>query len=176
MTTATGEENMNRTPSTRQARCAVALLFAALLGLSGCTGPRPASSPWVQVGPKVEVHDSLDIPLSKFQEEPEKYVGAVFEDRFKFYRIYHARLDADPALRGQVILGETHFTARPVAQPLSMIQVVITPAQETWIREHGIERQDAIRLRVRFKGLAPGSALAFELLEVIQTPANVGKS
>jgi hypothetical protein len=130
----------------------------------------------VPVGPDEEVHGTLDVPLRKLQEETEKYVGTVFEDQFKFYRIYHDKQDADPALRGQVILGETHFTARPVNQPLYVIQVEITPVQEAWIRERGIERQDAIRLRVRFKGIAPGSALAFELLEVIEKPGHQRKS
>jgi hypothetical protein len=124
----------------------------------------------------VEVHSTLDIPLRKLHEQTEDYVGTVFEDQFKFYRIYHDKQDADPAVRGQVILGETHFTARPVSQPLDVIQVEITPSQEAWIRERGISRQDAIRLRVRFKGIAPGSALAFELLEVIETPAPGRKS
>jgi len=142
------------------------------LAMTGCATP----SPWVPVVPGQKVHSTLDVPLRKLQEEPENYVGTVFEDQFKFYRIYHDKQDADPALRGQVILGETHFTARPVNQPLNMIQVEITPSQEAWIREQGIERQDAIRLRVRFKGIAPGSALAFELLEVIQTPAHEKKS
>jgi len=150
--------------------------FAALLAISGCASHPGPTSPWVKVDAGAEIHDSLDVPFAELQEEPEKYVGTVFEDRFKFYRIYHDKQDADPALRGQVILGETHFTARPVAQPLNIIQVVITPAQEAWIRDHGIERQDAIRLRVRFKGLAPGSALAFDLLEVVEPAANGGKS
>ena len=155
-----------------QYRTAVLFVIAALLAMTGCAAP----SPWVAVGPGVNVHPTLDVPLRKLAEEPEKYVGTVFEDRFKFYRIYHNKKDADPALRGQVILGETHFSARPVNQPLDMIQVEITPEQEAWIRERGIERQDAIRLRVRFKGIAPGSALTFELLEVIEPPAHGGKS
>jgi hypothetical protein len=155
-----------------QTRTAALLIVASLLAMTGCATP----SPWVTVGPGENVHTTLDVPLRKLQEEPENYVGTVFEDRFKFYQIYHNKQDADPALRGQVILGETHFSARPVNQPLNMIQVEITPRQEAWIRERGIERQDAIRLRVRFKGIAPGSALAFELLEVIETPAQAGKS
>ena len=154
-----------------QCRAAILLLVGALLAMTGCATP----SPWVPVGPKEKVHDSLDIPLRKLHEETENYVGTIFEDQFKFYRIYHDKQDADPALRGQVILGETHFTARPVNQPLDVIQVEITPGQEAWIRERGIARQDAIRLRVRFKGIAPGSALAFELLEVIEAPAHERK-
>jgi hypothetical protein len=150
----------------------ILLILGAVLVMTGCATP----SPWVPVGPDEEVHGTLDVPLRKLQEETEKYVGTVFEDQFKFYRIYHDKQDADPALRGQVILGETHFTARPVNQPLYVIQVEITPVQEAWIRERGIERQDAIRLRVRFKGIAPGSALAFELLEVIEKPGHQRKS
>jgi len=165
-------EIMNRTHSIVQCRAAILLVFTALLALTGCGTP----SLWVPVGPGEKVHGTLDIPLRKLHEEPESYVGTVFEDQFKFYRIYHNKEDADPALRGQVILGETHFTARPVNQYLNVVQIQITPRQEAWIRERGIERQDAIRLRVRFKGIAPGSALAFELLEVIETPAHKRKS
>jgi hypothetical protein len=164
-----GAEIMNRKHLTLPA---ILLMFGILLVITGCA----ASSPWVPVSPDEKVHATLDVPLRMLQEETESYVGTVFEDQFKFYRIYHDKEDADPALRGQVILGETHFTARPVNQPLYVIQVEITPAQEAWIRERGIERQDAIRLRVRFKGIAPGSALAFELLEVIETPAQLRKS
>ena len=162
---------MNRQRSTVNYRTAILLVVGALLALTGCAAP----SPWVPVGPGVKVHDGLDIPLRKLYEDTENYVGTVFEDQFKFYRIYHNKEDADPAVRGQVILGETHFTARPVNQYLNVVQIQITPRQEAWIRERGIERQDAIRLRVRFKGIAPGSALAFELLEVIETPAHVRK-
>jgi len=157
---------MNRTVT------AILLIVGTLLVIQGCAAP----SPWVTVGPNEKVHGSLDVPLRKLQEDTENYVGTVFEDQFKFYRIYHDKEDADSALRGQVILGETHFTARPVNQPLYVIQVEITPRQEAWIRERGIERQDAIRLRVRFKGIAPGSALAFELLEVIEKPGHKRKS
>jgi hypothetical protein len=57
-----------------------------------------------------------------------------------------------------------------------VIQIEITPAQEAWIREQGIRRQDAIRARIRFRGMAPGSALAFELLEVLEAPAHGKKS
>jgi len=163
---------MDRTRSEVYGWMAILLAVGALLVVTGCAAP----SPWVPVGPGVEVHDSLDVPLRKLHEDTENYVGTVFEDQFKFYRIYHDKQDADPALRGQVILGETHFTARPVSQPLNVIQVEITPSQEAWIRDRGIERQDAIRLRVRFKGIAPGSALAFELLEVIEEPTHRPRS
>lgn len=153
-------------------RTVIAVILVALLVMAGCEEP----SPWIQVTPDEKVYDMLDIPLLKLHEETEDYIGTVFEDQFKFYRIYHDKEDADPAVRGQVILGETHFTARPVQQYLHAIQIQITPRQEAWIREHGIQRQDAIRLRVRFKGIAPGAALAFELLEVLEAPRQKRKS
>jgi len=162
---------MNRRKSAGQWRVAAMILVGAFLA-AGCATP----SPWVPIGPGEEVHGMLDIPLRVLHEDTERYVGTVFEDQFKFYRIYHDKQDADPALRGQVILGETHFTARPVSEPLHVIQVEITPDQEAWIRERGIARQDAIRLRVRFKGIAPGSALAFQLLEVIEAAGPAQKS
>jgi hypothetical protein len=147
-------------------RSAMVVFLVLLLGIAGCEEP----SPWVQVSPDEKVYGMLDIPLRRLHEETEDYIGVVFEDQFKFYRIYHDKEDADPAVRGQVILGETHFTARPVHQYLHAIQIQITPRQEAWIRAQGIERQDAIRARVRFTGIAPGAALAFELLEILDVP------
>jgi len=150
----------------------ILLLLGALLSETGLGD----TSPWVPLEPDEKVYSISDVPLRALQQETDNYVGTVFEGQFKFYRIYHDTEDADPAQRGQVILGETHFTARPVNQPLDIIQVVITPEQEAWIRERRIARQDAIRLRVRFKGIAPGSALAFQLLEVIEAPGPERKS
>lgn len=147
-------------------RLAVLIFLLALLNLGGCA----SKSPWKHASADEKVYSMLDIPLRKLNEETDDYIGFVFEDQFKFYRIYHDKEDADPALRRQVILGETHFTARPVKQYLHAIQILITPEQEIWIREQGIVRQDAIRARIRFKGIAPGSALAFELLEIIEAP------
>lgn len=122
------------------------------------------------LSPDKKVYSMLDIPLAKLRENPEHYSGMVFEDWFKFYRIYHNRKDADPALRGQVIVGDTHFTARPVQQALDMVQIVITPDQEARIHELKIRRQDAIKVRLRFKGIAPGEALAFDLVEILEAP------
>lgn len=147
-------------------RAVMVIFLVLLLGIAGCEEP----SPWIQIAPDEKVYDMLDIPLRRLQEETDDYLGTVFEDQFKFYRIYHDKEDADPAMRGQVILGETHFTARPVHQYLYAIQIQITPRQEAWIRAQGIKRQDAIRLRVRFNGVAPGAALAFELLEILDVP------
>jgi len=143
-------------------------VFLLLLGITSCR----ATSPWVPVAPDEKVYGPLDIPLQKLHEETEDYIGAVFEDQFKFYRIYHDIEDADPAVRGQVIAGETHFTARPVNQYLQFVQIQITPAQEAWIHKRGIQRQDVIRARIRFRGIAPGGALAFELLEINDAPAD----
>jgi hypothetical protein len=150
----------------------MAVVLVALLAMTGCEEP----SPWIQIAPDEKVYGVLDIPLLKLHEETEDYIGIVFEDQFKFYRIYHDKEDADPALRGQVILGETHFTARPIHQYLQAIQILITPRQEAWIRAQGIKRQDVIRARVRFNGIAPGAALAFELLEILEAPRHKRKS
>lgn len=138
-----------------------ALLALGLAGLlAACTDPwKPATGP---------VRSLLDTPLASIRAEPDRYRGMVFEDRFKFYRIYHDRETADPAKREQVILGKTHFTARPISQYVHVIRIRITPEQEAWFRQQGIHRQDTIRARIRFAEIAPGGALAFELLEVLQ--------
>jgi len=147
-------------------RAAIQVLFLLLLGIAGCR----ASSPWIPISPNEKVHGPLDIPLRTLHEEMEEWVGTVFEDQFKFFSIYHDKEDADPAVRGQVIAGETHFTARPVKHYLQFIQIQITPAQEAWILERGIRRQDVIKARIRFRGVAPGGALAFDLLEIADAP------
>jgi len=155
---------MKRTRTITLGLSSILLLLALLMTETARADP----SPWVSVEPGEKIYGMSDVPLQALQQDTDSYVGTVFEGQFKFYRIYHDKQDADPARRGQVIVGETHFTARPVNQPLDMIQVELTPPQEAWIRERGIARPDAIRLRLRFKGIAPGSALAFELLEVIE--------
>jgi len=136
------------------------LLILAVL-LTGCS-----SSPWVKENPGQQTYSMLDIPLEKLHGDPDHYQGFVFEDRFKFFRIYHDRSTADLSKREQVILGKTHFTARPLAQYIQVIQIQITPAQERWIRKHGISRRDIVRARIRFAGIAPGQALAFDLLRI----------
>jgi hypothetical protein len=98
--------------------------------------------------------------------DPEKYLGTVFEDRFKFFHIYRDTEDMDPAKSRQTIIGETHFTARPVQQSVYVVRIRITPEQDEWIQNKGIRRQDVVKARVRFAGLAPSSALAFDLLEI----------
>jgi hypothetical protein len=126
------------------------------------------ASPWIQVARDTPVYSTADIPLGKLRTQTDQYAGTVLEGRFKFYRIYHNRDTADIAAREQVIEGKTHFTARPIDQYLYVIQVQITPAQEQWILAQHIERQDVIRARVRFAGIAPGGVLAFDLLQVLQ--------
>ena len=149
----------------------VFVLIVALL-MAGCE----RAPPWTAVSPDEKIYTMLDIPLQQLHRRPEDYIGMVFEDQFKFYRIYHNKEDADPAMRGQVILGKTHFTARPINQYLQAIQIQITPAQEAWMRAQGIGRQDALRARVRFAGIAPGEALAFDLLEILEAPTHKRKS
>lgn len=153
------------------------LAILCMLCFPPAWGEDVTPSPWVTIpaDAKVYVHTMLDIPLRNLIENPEGYIGTVFEDQFKFYHIYHGKDDADPASRQQVILGKTHFTARPVQQDTMMIQIQITPQQESWMHEQHIERQDVVRARVRFVGIAPGDALAFELLEITRAPIHMRK-
>ena len=124
--------------------------------------------PWVKVAPNEKIYTFSDIPINVFYSEPEQQLDKVFEEKFKFYRIYHNKETADPTKREQTVKGKTHFTARPVNQYIHVIQILITPEQEKWIRARGIDRQDVIRARVRFSGTAPGGSLAFDLLEIIE--------
>jgi hypothetical protein len=126
----------------------------------------PNTSPWIPVAADEQVLTMRDVPLDLMHREPEKYLGTVFEDRFKFYHIYRDKEDVDPAKSRQTIIGETHFTARPVQQSVHVIRIRITPAQDEWMLNKGIRRQDVVKARVRFAGIAPGGALAFDLLEI----------
>lgn len=126
----------------------------------------PDSSPWIPIAEGERILTMRDVPLDLIYREPEKYQGMVFEDRFKFYHIYRDKEDMDPARSRQTIIGETHFTARPVQQSVHVIRIRITPAQDEWILNRGTRRQDVLKARVRFAEIAPGGALAFELLEI----------
>jgi hypothetical protein len=126
----------------------------------------PGTSPWIPIAPDVQILTMRDVPLDLIYKEPEKYQGMVFEDRFKFFHIYRDKEDMDPAKSRQTIIGETHFTARPVQQSVHVIRIRITPEQDAWILDQGIRRQDVVKARVRFAGLAPSGTLAFDLLEI----------
>ncbi|MDH5472321.1 MAG: hypothetical protein OEY87_07450 [Gammaproteobacteria bacterium] len=133
-----------------------------LLVIAGC-------SPWIKVPENTQVHSMLDVSIEQLHKQSDQYIGMVFEENFKFFRIYHNREDADLSKKGQVIEGETHFTARPLNQYLHVVRIHITPRQESWLVNEKIERQDVVHARVRFVGIAPGGALAFELLEILGT-------
>lgn len=141
---------------------AVVTAWCVVLVMAGCG----KSDPWVELEPDEPVHSFTEIPFNSLLEETDKYTGAVFEDRFKFYRIYHDKETSDPTKMEQVIEGETHFTARPIQNYVNVVRIRITPEQEAWIRKEGIRRQDAIQARVRLAGFAPSGVLAFELLEI----------
>ena len=126
----------------------------------------PDNSPWIQAAADKQVLTMRDVPLDFMRRDPAKYQGMVFEDRFKFYHVYRDVEDADPARREQTILGETHFTARPIQQYFNVVRIRITPEQQRWIENKGIRRQDVLDAKVRFAGIAPRGALAFELLEI----------
>jgi len=141
-------------------------VLAAGDGLAGKQVDGQDITPWIPVAGDERILTMQDIPLGLMRRDPEKYQGMVFADRFKFYHIYHSREDADPAVRQQVVVGKTHFTARPVLQSTQMIMIQITPDQDAWITRHGIRRQDVVKAKVRFAGISPGGALAFDLLEI----------
>jgi len=147
----------------------MSLSMTAVAAGGSATGKKDASpdnSPWIPIASDTQILTMRDVPLDLMHREPEKYQGMVFEDRFKFYHIYRDKEDMDPAKSRQTIIGETHFTARPVQQSVHVIRIRITPAQEEWIQNKGTRRQDVVKARVRFAGIAPGGSLAFDLLEI----------
>ena len=147
----------------------MSLSMTAVAAGGSATGKKdetPNSSPWIPVAADERILTMRDVPLDLMHREPEKYQGMVFEDRFKFFHIYRNKEDKDPAKSPQTIIGETHFTARPVQQSVHVIRIRITPAQEEWIQNKGTRRQDVVKARVRFAGIAPGGSLAFDLLEI----------
>jgi hypothetical protein len=147
----------------------MSLYLTAMAADESVTGKQvagPDNSPWIPVAADEQVLTMRDVPLELMYRYPEKYQGTVFEDRFKFYHIYRDKEDMDPARSRQTIIGETHFTARPVQQSVHVIRIRITPEQDEWIQNSGTRRQDVVKARVRFAGLAPSGALAFDLLEI----------
>ena len=153
---------------------ALLVMLFSLTGLSACDvasetetkEETPSTSPWIPLAEGERILTMRDVPLDLMHREPEKYQGMIFEDRFKFYHIYRDKEDMDPAKSRQMIIGETHFTARPVQQSVHVIRIRITPAQDEWIQNKGTRRQDVVKARVRFVGIAPGGSLAFDLLEI----------
>jgi hypothetical protein len=143
-------------------RIAVRTLLLSLLVTVACAGPQKTKE---AEGP---VYTFLDIPMAELRTHVDQYRGTIFEDRVKYYHTYHSREDADPTKRMQVIEGKTHFTARPVAQHTNIFQVQITPEQDKELVAHGIYRQDVLKVRLRLAGIAPGGALAFELVDVLE--------
>jgi hypothetical protein len=140
-------------------RIALMSLCFALSLAAACTGPRSRET-------EIPVFAFLDIPIATLYADVNKYHGAVFEDRFKFYHIYHDRETAKPGQ--QTIIGKTHFTARAIGQPSYVIRIRITPEQEEQLLAMGIRRQDVLKARVRYVGLSPAKSLAFELLEILE--------
>jgi len=151
------------------ARAAALALAMWMAGPTLATEADRSASPWVPLAEGERIMTMQDVPLDLMQREPEKYLGTVFEDRFKFYHIYRNQEDAIPALSKQTIVGKTYFTARPVMQSTHVIKIQITPAQDEWIRRNNVRRQDILKARVRFAGFAPGNTLAFDLLEIEET-------
>jgi hypothetical protein len=142
------------------------MVIAAEKGTAEKKDDSQDNNPWIPVAEDERILTMQDIPLDLMRRDPEKYQDMVFEDRFKYYHIYRSKEDVDPALSQQVIVGKTHFTARPVLQSTQMIMIQITPEQDAWMTKQDVRRQDVLKARVRFAGIAPGGALAFDLLEI----------
>jgi len=134
-----------------------------VLALSGC-------SPWLKAAPGESAVTFLDISMEDMRVDPDKFVGRVFEDRIKYYQTYRSKEDAIPSVSPQVIKGQTYFTARPINQYHYVIHVQITSRQDKWIRKMKIDRQDALKARMRFAGISPDTGtLIFDLMEILET-------
>lgn len=154
-------------------RIALRTTCVALLLVAACAAPHQEVKP--EAGP---VYTFLDLPLSVVRSHIDQYRGALFEGRVKYYHTYHNDEDvkryypdnptAGPNERMQVILGKTHFTARPIQQYGHMVQIQITRAQEEDLQRRGVERQDTLKCRLRVDGIAPGGGLAFDLVEILE--------
>ncbi|MEK6776055.1 MAG: hypothetical protein AABY87_04110 [bacterium] len=142
-------------------RHGLGILLVFWIAVSACAGTQGG------LRPDEPVYTFLELPMKRLYSETDSHIGKVFDERFKFYRIYHDKETADPSKREQTIQGKTHFTARPITQYMQVVRIQITPRQEKLLLTMGIERQDVIRAKVRFAGLAPGGSLAFDLLEVL---------
>lgn len=136
-------------------------LLAALVMACGKSPVEP-----VRGGP---TYNFLDVPVEYLHEQTEKYLGAVFEDRFTFE-------EADPltgAVRraGHETAHEagSPVLARPIAQNSKVIRIRMAREQEARIREETVAgRKIAVKARLRFAGIAPGGLPDFELLAVMQ--------
>jgi len=154
-------------------RIALRTAWLALFLVAACALPHHAAKS------TAPVHSFLDVPLSEVRSHIDQYHGALFEGRVKYYHTYHSRADVeryypnnsrpdtDPAKRMQVVLGKTHFTARPIQQYANVIQIQITHAQDQDLIRRHVERQDVLNCRLRVDRIAPGGALAFDLVEIL---------
>lgn len=140
-------------------RIALALWLMSLLTVAACAGPQGRA-------PEESVYTFLDIPMATLYGDVAKYSGTLFEDRVKFYHIYHSREDAKPGQ--QTVLGKTHFTARAINQYGHVIRIRITPEQEEQLLAMGIRRQNVLNARVRFAEISPAGSLAFDLVEILE--------
>lgn len=139
------------------------LLGLSALLLTACGESRVEA---VHVG---ATYNFLEVPVEYLNEQTEKYLNAVFEDRFTFE-------EADPLMgavrrAGQEIVreGGSHVLARPIAQNSKVIQIRIAPAQEARIREEtAAARKTAVKARLRFAGIAPGGLPLFDLLAIMR--------
>ncbi|MGD2062738.1 MAG: hypothetical protein PVF51_04045 [Nitrospirota bacterium] len=136
-----------------------------LLVTVACAGPPKAKTP------DERVHTFADIPIKELRAHPEDYVGAVFEEKFVFLRIWWSRDRARPGV--QFLDLPTHFTARIAAAPTTIARIEFPPEADP-LFEHRRDGTD-VRLRVRFLSIYPASrspVFAFEEILPNQRPGS----
>lgn len=130
------------------------ILVLSLVLLTACqesgTGPK-------HQGP---VHGFLDVPVEYLHQQTEKYLDAVFEDRFLL-----AEPGAEPVTPGQAEESGLVLLARPEAQSARVLRLRVPSRLERQVRDR-MAGKAPVKARMRFTGIGPGGQPVFELMAV----------
>jgi hypothetical protein len=108
----------------------------------------------------------LDFPVFRLYTETDKHVGKVFEDRFRFYRIYYQKPSSDLPKTEPALQEKIEFMARPTLHPMYAVRIQVTPQHEQQLSRMDNKKRKAVCALVRFVGKSPDGTLEFDLLEI----------
>ena len=66
--------------------------LAAGEGATQAASDQQETSPWLPLPEGEPILTMQDVPLDLMYQDPDKYLGKVFEDRFKFFHIFHQEI------------------------------------------------------------------------------------